>query len=188
MINARIERHRPFEVADPNLDGAGIEIESAFFVDLSWGVGRGKNLHADFWCASEKNGFLFDLRALLAEPRYIGCLDSIGGRNGAFGEGRAAGEQALKESGNPSLTTRVTSSRRWTHDDMSVPVGLNPIGELGELLVSHELAPAREVEACLGLEIGQLNGDRHELIKSMQVLRKQPVKSSRALAPIAHKP
>jgi hypothetical protein len=27
---------------------------------------------------------------------------------------------------------------------MSVPVGLNPIGELGELLVSHELAPASE--------------------------------------------
>jgi hypothetical protein len=56
---------------------------------------------------------------------------------------------------------------------MSVPIGLDPVGKPGELRVSHELAPTGEVEAGLRLEIGKLNGDGHELTKSMKAPRKQ---------------
>ena len=59
---------------------------------------------------------------------------------------------------------------------MSVPIGLDPVGKPGELRVSHELAPTGEVEVGLRLEIGELNGDGHELTKSMKAPRKQSSK------------
>jgi hypothetical protein len=173
MIRTKKKSHRTVEVADPDFGGAGVEIERAFFVDLGWGVRWRKDLDADFRCASEKDGFLVNLRTFLPEPRNVGRLDSIGSRNGAFGERRAVGEQALEESGDSRLAARVPSSGRWTHDDMSMPIGLDPVGEPGELRISHELAPTGEVEAGLRLEIGKLNGDGHELTKSMKAPRKQ---------------
>jgi hypothetical protein len=38
MINARKEGHGAIKVADPNLGGAGVEIERPFFVDLGGGM------------------------------------------------------------------------------------------------------------------------------------------------------
>jgi len=161
MIAARKERHGTVEVADPDLGGAGVEVEGTFFVDLGWGVRWGKDFDTDFGCASEKDRILAYLGALVSEPRNVGCLDSIGGRNGAFGERRAVGEQALEESGDSGLAAGVTSSGRWTHDDMSVPIGLDAVGEPGELRVSQDLGPTSQVKPGLRLEIGELNGDRH---------------------------
>jgi hypothetical protein len=173
MIRTKKKRHGTVEVADPDFGGAGVEVESAFFVDLGCGVRWGKDFDTDFRGTSEKNRILVYLGALVSEPRNVGCLDPIGGRNGAFGERRTVGEQALEKAGDSGLAARVTSSGRWTHDDMSVPIRLDPVGELGELPVSHELAPTGEVEAGLRLEIGKLNGDGHELTKSMKAPRKQ---------------
>ena len=149
MTSARKERHGAVEVADPDLGGTGIEKECAFFVDLGRGVRRRKNLDADFRCAIEKDRILLNLGAFVSEPCNIGSLDSIGGRNGAFSEGDALRQQLCEDSGDSSLAAGVTSSGRWTHDDVSVPIGLDPIGELGELRVSHELAPPGKVETCL---------------------------------------
>ena len=92
MIWIKKKGDRTVEVANPDFRGAGVEIERTFFVDLGWGVRWRKDLDADFGCMSEKDGFLVNLRALLPEPRNIGRLDSIGSRNGAFGERRAVGE------------------------------------------------------------------------------------------------
>jgi hypothetical protein len=50
---------------------------------------------------------------------------------------------------------------RWSHKNVSVPVGLDPVWESREQRVSQELAPTREVKGGLRLEIGQLNGDGH---------------------------
>ena len=180
MIWIKEKSDRTVEVANPDFRGAGVEIERTFFVDLGWCVRWRKDLDADFRCASEKDGFLVDLRTLLPEPGNVGCLDSIGSRNGAFGERRAVGEQAIEESGDSSLPSRVTSSGRWTHNDMSVPIGLDPVGKPGELRVSHELAPTGNVEVGLRLQIGELNGDGHEVTKSMKASRKQRVMSSRS--------
>ena len=153
--------HRSIEVADPNLGRAGVEVQGAFFVDLGWGVRWGKDFDTDFGCVSEKNRILVYLGTLVSEPRDVSCLDSIGGRNGAFGERRAVREQAFEETGDPGLAARVTSSGGRTHDDMSVAIRLDPVGEPGEFRVSHELTPTGEVEGGLQLEIGKLNGDRH---------------------------
>ena len=45
---------------------------------------------------------------------------------------------------------------------MAILIGLDAIGEPGELGVSQDLAPARQVEAGLRREVRKLNGDRHE--------------------------
>jgi len=140
-IRSNKKIHRTVKVANPDFGGAGVEVKGAFFVDLRWGIRRRKDFDADFGCMSEKNRFLVYLGTLVSEPRDVSCLDSIGGRNGAFGERRAVREQAFEETGDSGLAARVTSSGRWTHDDMSVPIRLEPVGELGELRVSHELAP-----------------------------------------------
>jgi len=161
MIRTKKKRHGTVEVADPDFGGAGVEVESAFFVDLGCGVRWGKDFDTDFRGTSEKNRILVYLGALVSEPRNVGCLDPIGGRNGAFGERRTVGEQALEKAGDSGLAARVTSSGRWTHDDMSVPIRLDPVGELGELPVSHELAPTGEVEGSLRLEIRELDCDGH---------------------------
>jgi len=92
MIRTNKKGHRSIEVADPNLGRTGVEVQGAFFVDLGWSVRWGKDFDTDFGCVSEKIWILVYLGTLLSEPRNVGCLDSIGGRNGAFGERRAVGE------------------------------------------------------------------------------------------------
>jgi len=173
MIGRNKKRHRTIEIADPDLGCSCVEVERAFLVYLGLHVRWRHDLDADFWCASKKDGFLFNLRTLLPEPCNVGCLYSIRGRNGAFGKGRAVREQALEESGQSSLATRVASCGWRTHENVAVPISLDSVGEFGEFWVSHELAPTGEIEAGLRLQIGELDGDRHEVKKSMNSPRKQ---------------
>jgi transposase len=44
MIGTNKKRHGAIEVADPNLSGAGVEVEGAFFVNLGRGIRSGKDL------------------------------------------------------------------------------------------------------------------------------------------------
>jgi len=86
MINARKEGHGSVEVADPDLGGAGIEVEGAFLLDLGWGVRWGKDFDADLGRASEYERSLEQLGTATAEPGEVYRLNPIGCRNGAFGE------------------------------------------------------------------------------------------------------
>ena len=54
MIGTDEKRNRSVEVAYPNLGGACIEIERAFFVDLGRGIGRRENLDANVRGALER--------------------------------------------------------------------------------------------------------------------------------------
>ena len=58
MMRTDKKRDRPVEVANPNFGGAGVKIESAFFVDLGDGIGGGKNLDANVERAGEDNRIL----------------------------------------------------------------------------------------------------------------------------------
>jgi hypothetical protein len=42
------KEHRAVHVADPDLDGAGVEIESALLVDFGVRIERGEDLDADY--------------------------------------------------------------------------------------------------------------------------------------------
>jgi len=161
MINARKERHGSVEVADPELGGAGIEIEGAFFADLGWGIGWGKDLDADLGRTSEYEGSLQQLEPAAVEPHEVNGFDTVSGGKRAFGESTTVGEEGLQQVGDLALAVGVGESWRLTHDDMSMPIGLDPVGELGEVLVGQDLGPARQVESGLRSEIRKLNGDRH---------------------------
>ena len=182
MINARKERHRPVEVADPDFGCAGVEIKRAFFVDLGCAVGWGENLDTDFGCAGKRNRPIDEFRAARSQPYDIDCFDAIGGGNRTFGQRAAFGEAAFQQVGNLALAICVGESGRGTHDDMSVPIGLHTVWKPGELRISQELGPAAQIKTGLRLEIRELNGDWHEVKMSMKSPRKQRVKSFRALA------
>jgi len=71
MIGRRIKGHGTVESADPDFGGAGVKIESAFFVDLGGRIRGGKNLDADLWSACEKDGLGGDLGAVGSEPSDV---------------------------------------------------------------------------------------------------------------------
>jgi hypothetical protein len=161
MIRTKKKRHGTVEVADPDFGGAGVEVESAFFVDLGCGVRWGKDFDTDFRGTSEKNRILVYLGALVSEPRNVGCLDPIGGRNGAFGESTTVGEEGLQQVGDLALAVGVGESWRWTHDDVSVSIGFDPIGEFGQSRIGQDFGPPGKVKRGLSLEIWKLDGDGH---------------------------
>ena len=163
MINARKERHGAIQVADPDLAGAGVEIEGAFFVDLGWGVRRRNNLDADLWCALEKRELRDILFALRSEPGDIGGFDACGGGDRALGHGTAGRAKLAQQSADMYLAFAVERSWRRTHEDVTVLVGLDAVRELCEFGIGQDPGPASEVEAGLGLEIRELDRDRHSV-------------------------
>ena len=62
---------------------------------------------------------------------------------------------------NVTLATGMTESWGRTHEDASEAIGLDTIGEPGELGISKDLGPARQVEAGLRGEVRKLDSDRH---------------------------
>jgi len=161
MINARKEGHGSVEVADPDLGGAGIEVEGAFLLDLGWGVRWGKDFDADLGRASEYERSLEQLETATAEPGEVHRLNPIGCRNGAFGEWSTHGKELQQTSKHLALAVGVQEARRGRHKDVSMPISLDPVGELREILVGQDLGPSSQVEPRLRSEIRKFNGDRH---------------------------
>jgi hypothetical protein len=177
MINARKERHRAVEVADPDLGGAGVEVEGAFFVDLGWGVRWGKDLDADLGRESECEGSLEQLWPATVEPHEVNGFDTVSGGKRTFGKSTTIGEEGVQQVGDPALAVGVGESWRWTHDDVSVSIGFDSIGEFGQVRIGQDFGPPGNVKRGLSLEIWELDGDGHEVTKSMKVPRKQRVNS-----------
>jgi hypothetical protein len=161
MIYARKERHGTVEVADPDLVGAGVEVERAFFVNLGRGIRWGKDLHADLWCASEYEGPLDQLGPATVEPHEVNGFDTVSGGKRAFGESTTVREEGLQQVGDLALAVGVGESWRWTHDDVSVSIGFDPIGEFGQARIGQDFGPPGNVKRGLSLKIWKLDGDGH---------------------------
>jgi hypothetical protein len=161
MITARKERHGAIEVADPDLGRAGIEVEGAFFVDLALGVRRGKHFDTDFGRAREDKGSLAELGAAAREPSEVNGFDTIRSGYGALGHGPAGGKELNQESHDLTLAVRVGKTWRGSHEDMSVPIGLDAVRELRQTRISRDFRPTIQVEPSLRLEIRELDRDRH---------------------------
>jgi hypothetical protein len=161
LIGRRIKGHGTVQSADPDFGGASVEVEGAFFVDFRGGIGGGKDLDTDLWSACEKDGIGGDLGAVGSQPSDVYGLDAVDGRERALGKDQALSEQFRQTTGNVTLATGVTESWRRTHEDASEAIGLDAIGELGELRISQDLGPARQVEAGLRGEVRKLDSDRH---------------------------
>ena len=86
MTRTDKKRHGAIEVADPDLSGTGIKIESALFVDLGLRIGGGENLDTDFWRKLEQDERGHVLSAVGSDPRDIYGLDAASCRNRALRE------------------------------------------------------------------------------------------------------
>ena len=95
------------------------------------------------------------------EPSHIRGFDSIGRGYGAFWHGPAVGKQLNQKSHDLALAVRMRKAWRRSHQDMSVPIGLDPVWELSQSRIRAEFSPASQVEAGLRLEIRELDCDRH---------------------------
>src|SRR5436309_15818358 len=107
MINTNKKRHRTIEVADPDLGRAGVEIESAFFVDLALGIRRGKHFDTDFRGANEDGGFwlIVDFKPAWPEPSDVDGLDAISSRDRALCNDEALGKQVGQKIAQGKLPT-----------------------------------------------------------------------------------
>jgi len=156
LVGTNKKSDRSVEAANPHFGGAGIEVEGAFFVDLGWGIRWGQDFNADFGSASEKKRILVNLGPILSEPGNIGGLDSIGSRNGTFSESGAFRQQLRENGSNSGLAARVTRSGRWTHNDASVPIGFDAIGQFRQPRIVQDCLPSGNVKDVLRFEIRQL--------------------------------
>src|ERR1700756_151855 len=86
MIRTKKKRHGTVEVADPDLGGAGIEVERAFLVNLGGGIRWGKDFDADLWRASQCQGSLDQLGPATVEPHKVNGFDTVSSGKRAFGE------------------------------------------------------------------------------------------------------
>ena len=86
MVRSGEECQGSIAVADPELDGPGIEIEEAFFSDLGCRIGRGKDPDANLRGAGEKGDVLAGLVPPGVKPTDIKSLNAISGRNRALGQ------------------------------------------------------------------------------------------------------
>jgi hypothetical protein len=149
MMRNNKKGHRSVDIADPDLGGAGVKIESAFLVDLGGRIGRGKDLDANIRSALEKGETRDVFCSSRCEPGDINGFDAGGSGTRALRQGAALGKELAQKERNIHLALAVERSRRRTHNEVTVLIGLDPIRELRELRVSQDLAPASQVEPGL---------------------------------------
>jgi hypothetical protein len=155
IINARIERHGAIHVTDPDLGGAGLEIESPFFVDLGRGIRSGKDLYADRRGSWKRGRWISEQPAFLS----VGKQDDVGNpdlavarkdsllNSGEFagvpaGARFAGGEKLVKEVGNSASSLPMAEARRWRHDELATRVDFEAFGPISEGGIGADLEPA----------------------------------------------
>jgi len=161
MIGTKKKRNRTVEVADPDLGSAGVEVEGTFFIDLGLGVRWRKDFNTDFGGASENDWLQVEFRPAGVKPSDVEGLHAVSGRNSAFRQGLAVGQELVQKPYNSVLPARMAKTWRRSHQDMSVSIGLDPVRQIRQPGICTDFSPASQVEGSLRLEIRELDGDRH---------------------------
>jgi len=154
MMRSDKKGHRSVEVTDPDFRGTGVEIESAFLLDLGDKIRRGKDLDANVGSALEQGEMRDIFCSSRCEPGDINGFDAGGSGNRALRQGAAFGKELAQKERNIHLALAVERSRRRTHNEVTVLIGLDPVRELRELRISQDLAPASQVEPGLRRKVG----------------------------------
>jgi hypothetical protein len=144
MMNARKERHGAIEITDPNLGGAGIEVQGAFFVDLSLGVGSGKDLHANRRGSGKRGRWIKNKPTFLSEGEQDNIGDShlaVASKDSLLDRAEFAGIQVVEEIGNSASSLAMVEARRWRHDEFAGGVDLETFGTIGEGGIAADLEP-----------------------------------------------
>ena len=156
MINARKERHRAIKVTDPDLSGAGDEIEGALFVDLGWGVRSRKDLYADRRGSGKRVRWISDQPTFLSvrEQNDIGDPDlAVASKDGLLDRGEFAGIQVIEEIGNNASSLAMVEARGWRHDELAARVDLEAFGTICEGGITADFEPPFRSRI--------VDGDRH---------------------------
>src|SRR5262249_53788655 len=135
-------RYRSIEVADPNLRGASVEIQGAFFVHFGSGIGRREDFDTDFRCSGEQNRSFDELWPSRGKPDDSNGFNTVSCGEWTFWQSAAVRSEISKEISDVSLALCGSESWRRTQNDGQKAIGLEPIRELRELGVSQELVPA----------------------------------------------
>ena len=144
-----------------NLIGAGIKVESPFFVDLGRRIGRGEDLDTDFWRELEQDELGHVLSSVGSGPCDICGLDAASGGNCAFCEDLPVREELQQQRANTALPVTMDGSWGRRHNQMPMLIGLDATGKLGKLGVSQDLSPASKVKLGLCSQLRQLDRNGH---------------------------
>lgn len=161
VIRTNEKGDRSVEVTNPDLGRARIKVERTFFLDLGGGVRRRKDLDANVWGAPKNSELANILGSLGGEPGDIDGFDASRGGHRAFGHGAAIGKQLTQQETDINLALAVERSRRRTHENVTVLIGFDAIGELNEVLISQNLGPTSQVKPGLRLKIREFDSDWH---------------------------
>ena len=161
MIRTKKKRHGTVEVADPDLGGAGVEVERAFLVNLGGGIRWGKDFDADLWRASEYEGSLDELGPATVEPHEVNGFDTVSGGKRAFGRVRPLGRRDFNRSAIwpwRSAWVKAGGGLMMMCPCRSVSIRS---GSLARSRIGQDFGPPGNVKRGLSLEIWKLDGDGH---------------------------
>jgi hypothetical protein len=161
MVRRQKKGNRTVESANPYFGGAGIEVQGPLFVDFGARIGRRNNLNTDLGSAFKQGQLADILGALRGEPGNVDGFDAAGSGKRTLGECDPVREKLTQQTGDMSLAPAMNRSRRRTHKDVAMLIGLNAMWESGECGIGQHLGPTREIKLGLRIQIRQLNGDRH---------------------------
>jgi hypothetical protein len=150
------------EVANPNLGGASVEVQSALFVDFGARIGRRKNLNTDLGRTLEKGETADVLGAPRSEPGNVDSFDATSSGKRTLGEYNPAREKLAQQTGDMSLAPAMDRSGRRAHKDVAMLIGFNAMREPGECGISQHLGPTGEIKPGLRFQVRQLDDDRHD--------------------------
>ena len=144
MIGTNKKGHRAIEVAGPDLGGAGVEIESAFFVDLGRGIRSGKDLYTNRRSTGKRGRWINDQPTFLSNGKQDDIGDShlaIASKDSLLDCGEFAGVKLIEEIGNSASSLAMVKARGWRHDELAGSVNLEAFGTIGEGGIAANLEP-----------------------------------------------
>lgn len=150
-MRRRKEGNRTVQSANPDFGCACVEIEGAFFLDFGGGIGGRQNFDTDLGSASQDNGILGNFGPAGSEPGDVDSLDAVSGGHRALRQCLTVGEELTQETDNVTLATGMAESWRRAHEDVTVAIGLDAVGDLRQKGISQDLGPAGEI--ALGLQV-----------------------------------
>ena len=144
MIGTNKKGHRAIEVAGPDLGGAGVEIESALFVDLGRGIRSGKDLYTNRRSTGKRGRWINDQPTFLSNGKQDDIGDShlaIASKDSLLDCGEFAGVKLIEEIGNSASSLAMVKARGWRHDELAGSVDLEAFGTIGEGGIAANLEP-----------------------------------------------
>jgi hypothetical protein len=144
MIGTNKKRHGAIEVADPNLSGAGGEVEGALFVNLGRGIRPGKDLYANRRGSGKRGRWVSDQPTFLIDGEQDDIGDShlaVASKDSLLDCGEFAGVKLIEEIGNSASSLAMVKARGWRHDELACSVNLEAFGTIGEGGIAANLEP-----------------------------------------------